>query len=100
MAAAKQALSKDLPAHAAAAIEGAAANVTALMNPGGPGPWPFGHRSIRGERYKLVEYADGTEEVYDLQGVVVEGDDLLDGSLTSDEQAALDALRDAWPFAW
>lgn len=62
--------------------------------------WSFGWRTIRDDRYKLVQWLYGREELYDLEDRDWEGDDLLAaGPLDSDAQAALDELRAAEPFA-
>ncbi len=48
--------------------------------------------TVRGERYKLTRHEDDSELFHDLQGVHEEGDDLLEGKLTKEQQVAYDAL--------
>jgi arylsulfatase B len=67
--------------------------------PGVARQWYFGWRTIRDDRYKLVQWLYGREELYDLEGRDWEGADLLAaGPLDSDAQAALEELRAAEPF--
>jgi arylsulfatase A-like enzyme len=67
------------------------------------GPYIFWDRMIRGGQYKLIQHIDGSEELYDLQGVDFEGLDLLTlDSLTSHQQAGFDDLiaglpHNPWP---
>ena len=49
--------------------------------------------AIRNSQYKLIQYADGHQELYDLINDPFEGVDLLLGSLTTSEQAAYDDLE-------
>tara|TARA_Y100000034_G_scaffold125539_1_gene175366 strand:+ start:195447 stop:196313 length:867 start_codon:yes stop_codon:yes gene_type:complete len=49
--------------------------------------------AIRNSRYKLIKYDDGTESFYDLQNDPYEGTNLLNGTLSNEEQAAKDLLE-------
>jgi arylsulfatase A-like enzyme len=67
-----------------------------------PGPLPVGQastfsqgRTIRDARWKLVRRLGDTDQLYDLQGLNHEGDDLLLGPLTPEQAAALARLREA-----
>jgi arylsulfatase A-like enzyme len=55
-------------------------------------PQTYG-RSLRDERWKLIEREPGPDQFYDLQNLHLEGPDLLKGSLTAEQQAAYDALK-------
>jgi arylsulfatase A-like enzyme len=68
--------------------------------PVGTGPWREGWHTIRDARWKLIEYTDGTQELYDMQGVEFEGADLLAGALTPEQQVAHDTLEAAFPVAF
>lgn len=65
--------------------------------PGPPEP-TRGFRTLLDGDWKLVEWLDGTEELYDMRGLLLEGPDLLAaGPLDAEQQAALDRLRLGWP---
>ncbi len=62
-----------------------------------------GGHAIRDDRYKLIEFADGNQEFYDLQTDSLEFNDLLLTGLTADQQSIkedfeLEAsnIRDSW----
>ena len=63
-------------------------------------PYGLNHRrAIRDDRWKLhTSYGYPPEEFYDLRHDPHETNNLLEGLLTPDAQAALDALRDHLPF--
>ena len=66
------------------------------------GPYTYARRMIRDERYKLVQkWLDGSEtlhELYDLEGLDVEGENLMEGVLTPSEREAY--LRLAAELPW
>jgi arylsulfatase A-like enzyme len=49
-------------------------------------------QAVRDARYKLVRWEDGTESLFDLDGVDIEGDDLLEAPLSDEAQDAYDVL--------
>lgn len=49
--------------------------------------------AVRNEQYKLLQFADGSQEFYDLSADPFEQDDLLLGTLTATEQTAYDDLE-------
>ena len=65
----------------------------------GPPPYNDGFRTLRDAGYKLIERLDGTDELYDLEGVELsEGTNLLGGVLTDEQAAAYASLRAAFPY--
>ena len=59
--------------------------------------------TIRNERYKLIVYTNGTRELYDLSTDKLETNDLMAGSLTSEQSALVselleesEAIRNGW----
>ena len=67
------------------------------FGPVGPAPWSFWTRAIRDERYKLIHYGDH-DEFYDMQGVDIEGTDLIAVGLTAEQDIAYQALSAALPL--
>jgi arylsulfatase A-like enzyme len=66
----------------------------------GPGPAPHTAylRMVRDDRWKVHQNLAGPDQFFDLEGVLLEGEDLLaDGVLSPDEQAAYDRLIAAMP---
>lgn len=56
-------------------------------------------RALRDERYKLIQFRSGTNELYDLQTDYLEATNLLSRSLTANEQTAFGKLliqSEAW----
>lgn len=51
-----------------------------------------GGYALRNERYKVIVFENGDQEFYDLLVDPYEGDDLLLGTLTAEQQAGMDAL--------
>ncbi|MBX2802231.1 MAG: sulfatase-like hydrolase/transferase [Myxococcales bacterium] len=45
-------------------------------------------QAVRDERFKLIRKARGSEELYDLQGVITEGENLLKGGRSADQLSA------------
>jgi arylsulfatase A-like enzyme len=68
--------------------------------PTGPPPYKKGWHTIRDERWKLIDYVDGTQEFYDLDGLEYEAEDLLAGPLTPEQQVAHDRLEAELPAAF
>jgi arylsulfatase A-like enzyme len=65
------------------------------FSPNGVLPPQTHARALRDERWKLIERDGAPDQFYDLQGVHLEGADLLRGTLDEEQQAAYDALKDA-----
>ena len=59
----------------------------------GSGPLTNAHEAVRNERYKYMQWIDGEEALYDMQGQVAEQDNLLDGVLSTAEEAAYLQLK-------
>jgi arylsulfatase B len=56
------------------------------------GPYSLVRRMIRTERWKLIDQEPGPDQLYDLQGLQHEANDLLLAPLDPEAQAAYDAL--------
>ena len=62
------------------------------------GPYTFHRRAVRGERFKLIRFAPGDEEMYDLEQDPHELNNL---AAKSDYQSLLNRMREAcrrWQF--
>lgn len=66
------------------------------FSPSGFDPPDTYDQMIRNDSYKLVIH-DGVHELYDLRGVMVEGDDLLAAPLSTEAQEAYDELVASLP---
>jgi arylsulfatase A-like enzyme len=64
---------------------------TERFGPLGAGPHPNDVQALRDDRYKLIR-VNGTDALHDLAGRHDDGEDLLTGELTAEEQAAYDRL--------
>jgi len=71
---------------------------TELFEPNGFGPYEVGQRTARDERYKVIRNLNGKEAMYDLWADRWETDNLLNGDLTPDQQAAYDAITNYMEF--
>jgi arylsulfatase A-like enzyme len=60
--------------------------------PNGRGPFDEDSRALRDERYKLLQLANGREQLFDLDGRHDDGPDLM-GDLTPERSAAYERLR-------
>lgn len=56
------------------------------------GPWEFCLNMARDDRYKVIRRGQHPDELYDLQGLLREGEDLLLGVLTAREEEAWERL--------
>jgi hypothetical protein len=50
-------------------------------------------RMIRDARWKLITREGGPDQFYDMQGLALEGPNLLEGQLNSEQEAAYLALK-------
>ncbi|MFT4625000.1 MAG: arylsulfatase A-like enzyme [Myxococcota bacterium] len=64
------------------------------FGPNGPPPWAWFGRTLRDDRYKLVQSALG-DALFRLGDGLDEGPELISGGLNAEEGAALDGLRQA-----
>lgn len=62
------------------------------FDPVGFGPYDVYQQAIRDKRFKLHRYLDGTDHLYDLEGVDLEGADLLLEPLDADAEEAYERL--------
>jgi arylsulfatase A-like enzyme len=63
------------------------------FEPNGPGPYTSMGRMIRDARWKLITRDGGGDQFYDMQGLALEGPDLLDGQLNNEQETAYLALK-------
>lgn len=66
--------------------------VSETFSPFGSGPYGRHEQMVRDGRYKLIRSLDAPDQLFDLEGVDREGDDLLLGELTEEQATALAAL--------
>jgi len=61
--------------------------------PNGPGPYIIHSRMLRDARWKLIDDMRRGEQFFDVGESLVEGDSLLQGALTPEQQAAYARLK-------